>query len=280
MEVFSPTRCALGEGPLWHPERGQLFWFDILGQRLLTRDSSGERHWRFDMPVSAAGWIDAQTLLIAGAQALMRFDIATGRSETLIPLEADRPATRSNDGRADPWGGFWIGTMGRAAEPGAGAIYRYYRGVLRCLVPGVTISNALCFSTDGGHAYFADTATRRIWRQRLAARDGWPVGDPVPWLDLRAEGRNPDGAVIDAEDHLCNAHWGAGEVVRHAPDGRCTDRWSVPATQATCPAFGGADLSTLFVTSAAVGRPGEPAAGQTFSIDTGLTGQKEHRVIL
>jgi len=278
--VFSGTRCRLGEGPLWHPERAQLFWFDILSQRLLTRDGEGERHWDFEAHVSAAGWIDETSLLVASATSLLRFDIASGSREVVAPLEADNPVTRSNDGRADPWGGFWIGTMGIAAEAGAGAIYRYYKGEVRRLYPGITISNAICFAPDGGYACFADTADGRVMRQRLASQDGWPEGEPEVWLDFSGETFGPDGAVIDAEGHFCNAQWGASRVARYDPDGRLTDAWPVPAVQASCPAFGGPDFSTLFVTTAAEGQRDDPGAGCTYVFETGVTGQAEHRVIL
>ena len=118
--ILDDTACQLGEGPLWHPTRGELFWFDILGKRLHRLGQS----WAFPTYVSAAGWVDDDTLLIASAIALSRFTLSTGATETLIALEADTPVTRSNDGRADPQGGFWIGTMALNAEPGAGAILR------------------------------------------------------------------------------------------------------------------------------------------------------------
>lgn len=277
--IFSDTTCRLGEGALWHPERGQLFWFDILSRRLLTREGETERVWDFDTYVSAAGWIDATTLLVASANALLRFDIETGQHEEVAALEADDPVTRSNDGRADPWGGFWIGTMGVGAEPGAGAIYRYFRGELRRLRSGITISNAICFAPDGGHAFYTDTREKRIMRQRLAPADGWPRGEPEVWLDLSGADFGPDGAVIDAEGHFCNAQWGAGRVARYDPLGRLADVWPVPARQASCPAFGGAELTTLYVTTAADGLD-EPGAGLTYAVETGVTGQAEHRVIL
>ena len=138
--LFDARTCALGEGPLWHPERGQLFWFDILGKTLLSRQGDKTLSWRFDECVSAAGWIDRDTLLVASETALWRFDLNGAERSLVVPLEADQPLTRSNDGRADPWGGFWIGTMGFNAERGAGAIYRYYKGALRQLFAEITIS--------------------------------------------------------------------------------------------------------------------------------------------
>lgn len=277
MDIIDDHPCALGEGPLWHPERNALFWFDILGKTLHCKGDA-RSHWRFDEYVSAAGWVDRDTLLLASATGLWRFDIASGTRDLLAPLEGDKPDTRSNDGRADPQGGFWIGTMGVNAEPEAGAIYRYYRGELRQLFDDITISNAICFAPDGQAAYFCDTVTRQIQKVALDA-GGWPKGAPEVFVDLRRDALNPDGAVVDAQGNLWNAQWGAGRVACYAPDGALVRTVAVPATQTTCPAFGGADLSTLFVTSAADGLE-DAKAGMTFAVPLGIKGQREHQVIL
>ena len=284
LRVHDDRVCALGEGPLWHPERNQLFWFDILGRRLLTRQDDAPQEWRFDEPASAAGWIDRDTLMIATASALWRFDTATGAREPLAALEADDPGTRSNDGRADPQGGFWIGTMAHDGAAGRGAIYRYFRGEVRRLYEAVGIPNAICFAPDGDLAYFADTAKRAIWSQRLD-RAGWPSGGPRMFCDFSGVGLAPDGAVCDAGGDLWIAQWGAWRVACHSADGRFRRAVEVGAAQASCPAFGGADLRTMFVTSAAVDLP-EPVAehhrggGRTWALDMGVTGQAEHRVVL
>lgn len=280
-KIYDDRICALGEGPLWHPTREQLFWFDILGKQLLSRDDTGALSWQFKEHVSAAGWVDDSKLLIASETALSLFDITTGHSEHLLPLEADNPVTRSNDGRADPWGGFWIGTMGKQAEPGAGAIYRYYKGECRRLFGDITISNAICFAPDGACAYFCDTAQGQIQRQRLGS-DGWPLGEPSLFLDCRAEGLNPDGAVVDATGNLWNAQWGAARVAIYSPDGVFLDAIPFPASQISCPAFGGADMTTLFATSARVdlAPDSDTNAGMTFQAKTDVAGQKEHQVIL
>lgn len=277
MQVFDDTACALGEGPLWHPERAELFWFDILGNTLYRKGET-EEAWGFDEHVSAGGWVDRDTLLIASETGLWRFDIPTGEQEFLAGLESDNPTTRSNDGRADPYGGFWIGTMGKNAEAYAGAIYRYYRGTVKKLFDKITISNSICFAPDGRTAYFTDTFKRRI--QRVALDDeGWPMGAPEVFVDLRDDGLNPDGSVVDTGGNLWNAQWEANRVACYAPDGTFLRAIPVPASQTTCPAFGGPTMQTLFVTSAANG-VNEEQGGMTFSVQTDVIGQREHQVIL
>ena len=283
--VFDDRPCALGEGPLWHPERQQLFWFDILNRRLLTRQGGTPGQWQFDEYVSAAGWVDADSLLIAAETGLDLLDLRRGTSDRVAELEADNPVTRSNDGRADPWGGFWIGTMGKAAEKDAGAIWRYWRGEVRRLYAPLTIPNAISFTPDRRHAHFADTAQRKVWRVALDPREGWPMGTPDLYLDLSADGLNPDGAVCDAAGNLWLAEWGASRVACRARDGSLIQTVKIGGRHASCPAFGGPDLRTLFVTSARQGLApdviaDEPSNGCTFACDVGVKGLAEHRVRL
>ena len=278
--VFSGTPCLLGEGPMWHPDRAELFWFDILGKRLYAKGATGERHWQFAENVSAAGRIDRDSLLIASETGLYRFNLMSGERSLVVALEAVNDLTRSNDGRADPWGGFWIGTMGKNAEPGAGAIYRFYLGEVRKLVPDVTISNSICFAPDRSVAYYADTSIGKIMRQPLAASDGWPKGDAKVYLDLGHSGSlGVDGSVVDREGCLWNAQWGAGRVARYAPDGQLLQTISVPTPQASCPAFGGDDLSTLYVTTAADGVKGD-GAGLTYVVPIDVAGVADPTVQL
>ena len=290
LRVHDARACQLGEGPLWHPERGALFWFDILGQRMLSGSdlASGSagpaREWAFDATPSAAGWTGRDTLVVAVGTRLLHLDLETGAREPLCEIGPQDAGLRTNDGRADPAGGFWIGTMGTAAETGAGAIHRYYRGEVRLLYRDISIPNAICFAPGGETAHFADSARRKVWRVGLDAQ-GWPRGEPEVFLDLSDGVAEPDGAVVDAAGTLWLAEWGAGCVSAWDPDGTLRQRIAVGAPFATCPAFGGADLSTLFVTSARRGMTPEtlashPDAGCTFALDPGAAGQREHKVIL
>lgn len=282
--IFDDRACELGEGPLWHPEREQLFWFDILGKRLMTREGSNPRQWGFPEIVSAAGWTGRDTLMIASESQLFEFNIATGLARAIAPLEADNPATRSNDGRADRQGGFWIGTMGKAAEPNAGAIYRYYRGTLRRIVKNVTIPNSICFAPDGTRAYFSDSVSGRVMSQPQDA-DGWPTGTTEVFLDLREEKLIPDGAVTDSQGNLWIAQWGAARVASYTPRGVFRGSVNFPVANTSCPAFGGANYATLYCTSArehlsADAIAAEPRNGMTFVAPARKQGLPEPKVIL
>ncbi|WP_170605493.1 SMP-30/gluconolactonase/LRE family protein [Ruegeria arenilitoris] len=283
--VYDDRPCELGEGPLWHPERQQLFWFDIATKRMLSREGANPKCWKFDEYVSAAGWVDRNTLLIASETGLWRFGLENGQKSQIVEIETDNPTTRSNDGRADPWGGFWIGTMGKQAEPSAGAIYRFWRGELRQLVSDVTISNAICFAPDRSCAYFCDTFTKQVMRWTLDPETGWPVGDSHLFLDLRDDGLNPDGAVVDANGNIWIAQWGAGRVAAYDANGLFIRAVSVDAQHPSCPGFGGPDLTTLFCTTAREGLSTDaikiqPSNGMTFLKQDVARGQAEHRVII
>lgn len=279
-DVYDDRLCELGEGPLWHPGRQTLFWFDILGKRMLARGPDGPQDWLFDRHVSAAGWVDNDTLLVATETDLSRFDLTSGTLTPIVPLEADIAATRSNDGRADPFGGFWIGTMGKAAESGMARIHRYYKGELREIIAGITIPNAICFDADAACAYFADTATGQVWRQALDPQ-GWPDGDRQVFIDHGPSG-GPDGAVVDSAGHLWNAHWGHSKVSVYDRSGQHVADHALPCRQPSCPAFGGADLDQLFVTSARehMGDDAGPADGLTYRLPVSARGVPEPRVIL
>ncbi|WP_176248780.1 SMP-30/gluconolactonase/LRE family protein [Sulfitobacter sp. HGT1] len=276
--VFDARICELGEGPFWHPGRCQLFWFDILGKRMLSRRDGADLEWKFNEYVSAAGWIDNDTLLIASQSGLYQFEIASGLRVLLHSFNAEKCATRTNDGRADPQGGFWISTMGTSAQEGVGAIYRFHRGKLTKLYSGLTIPNSICFSPDGHTAYYTDSPTGVIMRQTLDA-EGWPVGAASVFVDISGEGMLPDGSVVDANGGLWNARWGAGLVARYFPNGDFDRTVKVPGLLSSCPAFGGKDFSSMFVTTAREGLDTpSPNDGKVYELILDVCGIPEHRI--
>ncbi|WP_417579588.1 SMP-30/gluconolactonase/LRE family protein [Pelagibacterium sp.] len=282
--IFDDRLCFLGEGPLWHPERQQLFWFDIIGRTLLTRKGGDTGAWTFDDMVSAAGWIDRDTLLVSSETALIKLNLETRSREIVAKIDIGE-GLRTNDGRADPWGGFWFSSMGKKAEKDAGAIYRYYRGDVTKLFSSITIPNSICFTPDRRHGYFADTDRALVKRVDLDSETGAPVGEPEIYLDLSTDGLNPDGAIIDTEGNMWLAQWGASRVAVYDPSGTLLKSVAVGAPHASCPAFGGADLTTLYCTTAREGLDAEalaehPESGNVFFAEGVGRGQSEPAVIV
>ncbi len=288
-QIFDARACTLGEGPLWHPERQQLFWFDIVNRRLLSRQGDQPLDWSLDRMASAAGWIDHDHLLLASETGLSRFNLETGTDDLLCEIEADNPLTRSNDGRADPWGGFWMGTMSKAGDPGQGTLYRWTATELRVIETEMSTPNAICFDRTRACAYYTDTKTRIIWRQPVDPATGCPDGEKQVFVDLRATSSSPehkpDGAVIDADGCLWSAQWGSARVARYSPDGQVLSAIDLPTGHTSCPAFGGADLTTMYVTTARQKLPADrpewqETAGQVFSVSLPVTGCAEPRITL
>ena len=283
--AFDERRCELGEGPIWHPDRGELLWLDIPSGRLLAAGGERPREWELgEMASAAALTTERNRMLIATETALVAFDLETGARQEIHPLEADRPETRSNDGRADPWGGFWIGTMGKRHEKGGGAIYRWRDGEMRTLHTRVGIPNAICFDHARALAFWTDTPRQVVHRQPVHPETGWPEGEAVPHIDLRGTDLYPDGAVVDAEGGIWIAQWGSGRVAHHDPEGRFLDAVAIPGHHSSCPAFGGPDLTTLHCTTARQGLSEEQdrdaAQGRTYAVPGAGRGRPEPRVEL
>ena len=287
-ELILDSKCQLGEGPIWHPGRQQLFFFDINEQTLFAIHANGEiaDQWLFNETVAAAAIADDETLVLFSEFGLKGFQLATGGLARLTSIEADNPRTRSNDGRVHPSGAFWLGTMDNTeAEEAIGALYHYRKGVVTQLKSGVRVPNATCFSPDGRTAYWTDTPTKQILKVETDPQTGMPVGEWSVFADV-SDGRGfPDGAVVDSEGFLWNAKWGGGCVVRHAPDGSIDRVIDVPVSQVTCPAFGGPELKMLFITTAAKNLSAEQiaaekVAGGLFAIEVDVAGQSEPIIAL
>ena len=192
----------------------------------------------------------------------------------LVP-EPDRPGNRINDGHVGPDGVLYFGTMDDAEAAPTGAFWTYDGAHLLCLEGGIAITNGPALSPDGRTLYSTDTKGRVVRAHRIEAGR---IGPAAPLIRFEPGWGNPDGLAVDAEGHLWVCHWGAGRISRFAPDGTLAHILPVPAAQVTKCAFGGADLTTLYITTAAAGRdPAEdPLAGHLFAVETGIRGLPAH----
>ncbi|WP_375450951.1 SMP-30/gluconolactonase/LRE family protein [uncultured Devosia sp.] len=286
-ELLIDSQCALGEGPFWHPLRQQVFFFDINNRKLFAAEADGAvaQIWSFDEIVAAAAVIDADNLAIATETGLKRYNLLTGAVSLIVPIEADNGLTRTNDSRVHPSGAFWIGTMRKDEDAAEGTVYHYRAGKLSVIRRAAKVPNATCFSPDGRIAYWTDTPTKQILQCPTDPATGMPIGEWSLFADV-ADGRGfPDGAVVDSEGYLWNAKWGGNCVVRHAPDGTVDRIIEVPVSQVSCPAFGGPELKTLFLTTAnktlsAEQLAEEKVAGGVFAIALDIAGQPEPLITL
>jgi sugar lactone lactonase len=286
-KILSDRPCHLGEGCTYDPATDTAWWFDIVERTLFQADLASGAVTAHALPwmASVVAFIDDQRQLLATENGLYVRDIANGSLTLHVALEADNAATRSNDGRVHASGALWIGTMGRNAENGAGAIYHFGGGELRRLYSGISIPNAICFSPDGATAYFTDTRKAILYRVAIDPTNALPTGDPAPLFDHRGGVGGLDGAVVDAEGLIWNARWGGSCIDAYSPEGRRVRTIRVPARQPSCPVFVGANFDRLLVTTAWQGmdeqtRADDPHHGQTFILDVGARGRAEPRIRL
>jgi sugar lactone lactonase YvrE len=285
--ILHDRRCHLGEGPSYDAATDTAWWFDILERNLLEADLATGKVTVHTLPLMASmiAFIDDAHQLLAAENGIYVRDLSDGRLTLHTPLEADNAATRSNDGRVHPCGALWIGTMGRKAEQGAGAIYRFHRGEVSKLYSGISIPNAICFSPDGATAYFADSREGILHRVAIDPATAMPIGNPAALYDHRGQSGILDGAVVDAEGLIWNARWGGHCIDAYTPEGARVRTIRVPAMQPSCPVFVGRDFGRLLVTSAFEGmddeaRAADPHHGRTFILDVGAIGRPEPRVRL
>ncbi len=267
----------LGEGPVWNAARGVLTWVDIYGRRIHELDpaTGKRRHWTMPDRISCAIPRRGGGMIVALSRALAAFDPATGALDELARLDAD-PRHRFNDAKCDPQGRLWIGTMNEEDHLPTGALYRFDDRGLQLAETAIAISNSLAWSPAGDILYFADTPERRIRAYDFDGGDG-TVSRRPDLVAVDGSAAFPDGSATDAEGHVWNAQWDGARVVRYTPAGAVACLIPMPVSRPTSVCFGGPDMTTLFVTSAACDLSQarlrrEPQAGAVFAIETGIAG--------
>lgn len=276
------VKNILGEGVLWDARLGCAVWTDIQSSRFwLWQPGSEPESFALPQRLGSIALTDTPGTYLGGFEhGFARFTPATGAFEMLAPVTADHPHLRLNDGRVDRTGTFWAVSMVESKGRPHGSLWRYGGGSdATPFFDDIIIPNSLCWSRDGTQMYFTDTVRQIIRRYAFDAALG-PVGEPEIFATTTGA-RYPDGSCIDADDHLWNAQWGSGEVVRYRPDGSIDRRIALPVSQPSCVAFGGPDRNLLFVTTARDGLSeerlaAEPLAGALFVFETDVTGLPEN----
>lgn len=276
IEVVTAAGAELGEGPVWDVRSGRLAWVDITARRIHLTDTVSGATETIDVPLA----VGAVAPRAAGGFVAALQDgfwvVGDGPAQRIAAIPEARPGLRFNDGKCDPAGRFWAGTMAYDQATGAGALYRLdHDGSAALVLDGVTVSNGLAWSLDGHTMYYIDTPTQRVDAFSFVPLTG-EVGDRRPEIHVPPEAGAPDGMTIDAEGGLWVALWGGGAVQRYV-DGRLERGIKLPVSQPTSCCFGGESLDELYVTSAWQGlspqeRRAQPLAGALFRIRPGVQG--------
>ena len=283
LQVAVRMRSILGEGPCWDDRSGQLYWIDILGQSIHRFDPS-------DGLVKTWSTGESSGLICAMEQGIYSFDPERGDFARMIGRpDADLVNNRFNDGKCDPAGRLLAGTMSQDENEGhgdkapAGTLFRINPDwSTQALLKNISISNGLAWSGDGNTLYFIDSPTRQI-RAFDYDQEAGEISRQRVAIDFRNEAGIPDGMTIDAQGRLWIAQWaGWGVSCWNPVSGKKLDEIMLPCQNVTCCAFGGSDMTDLYITTAVIGldqdqQARQPDAGSLFCIRTQARGLAPHR---
>lgn len=283
-ELVYGAQAELGEGPLWDDRRSRLVFVDINGRRIHLFDPRTARAETLQVArqVSALGLTTGTDWVAAAGEGFVRIDPASGAAHVLVDVERPEQRTRMNDGAVDPAGRFWAGTMSLDGVAGQGTLYRLDADLTsRPMVAPVTTSNGPAWSPDGRLMYYVDTRTRRVDVFDFDATEG-TCANRRPFVSFADGPARPDGVIVDAEGAVWVGLWLGFAVHRYTPDGLLDMIVDVPTASATKCAFGGDDLSDLYITTAlapldAEARLSQPGAGGLFHARPGVRGLPAHR---
>ena len=264
IERLGPV-ALLGECPVWSADEGVLYWIDIEGRCVHRHDPEGQRDHTVHLdgrPGSIVLTDEPGVLVAAVEHELLRLDTNTGVTETIAALEEAGTGNRLNDGRTDPAGRYVVGSMWADAtiERHTGVLHSYAAdGAHTELRHDIGVTNGLAFDRARGRMFFADTPTETVWVYDYDERTG-EASNPQVFVDHRELPGKPDGACVDADGHYWSASVYGWALTRFDPDGRVERRLDLPVEKPSMPAFGGPDLTTLYVTTigAAGAKPSAP----------------------
>lgn len=281
-ECVPGTKGDLGEGVLWDERSGTLLWSDVFKNTIIQWKPGSNYFFRkeFESIITSIGKNAAGGFIVAAGDCIQLLDENfVMRHQTL--LEMPIPNVRTNDGNIDPLGNFWIGSMAYDAKARMGDLKRVAGDFqTQVVLRDVTISNGMDWSPSGDIFYYIDTPTQQVSRFKFDLDSG-SLGEEMEPIDVSESPGVPDGMCVDAEGNLWVAFWGGGQVRNFSPEGKLLGVVEVPASLVTNCAFGGEDLSTLYITTADASYEdsitgGEPLAGSLFFADVKAKGKLQN----
>jgi sugar lactone lactonase YvrE len=280
VKVLVDAHALVGEGPLWDEDQGVLYWVDILSNKLYIYEPTSGENRAFDVGqhVGTVVLRASGGVMLAVYDGFAAYDLASQTLTMINDPEADLPNNRFNDGKCDPAGRFWAGSMAYNEQSTQGSLYRLDPDLsVHKMLSNIGISNGIVWSLDQRMMYYIDSTahTVRAFDYNNATGD---ISNERVVITVPQEMGLPDGMAIDTEGMLWVAHFGGGTVRRWDPDtGQVLTTIELPATQITACAFGDQNLDTLYITSAATrlddaALAKQPHAGALFSVKPGVRG--------
>ncbi len=246
------TEAHLGEGPVWDEAEQKLYWVDLLSGNLHRYDPDDGNNISYDIGehVGAAVLRESGGFVLALASGFAFYDPDTGRIEPISKPESDKPGNRFNDGKCDPSGRFWAGTMAYDLKEGAGSLYCLTRDLkVKRKLSGITISNGLAWNRAADRFFYIDTPTGNVYSFQYNDQSG-EITDKQTVFHVENEMGYPDGMTIDTEDKLWVALYAGGKVIRIDPvAGEIIYEIHLPVPKVTSCTFGGKELNELYITT-------------------------------
>ncbi len=280
--VAYKTDAALGEGAIWNYKTNELYWIDIEGKsfNIFNPKTNKNRSFPTSSQIGTVVPKNNNEALIALTDGIYTINVHTGKTSLFLDMKEDLVGCRLNDGKCDPAGRFWVGSMNWQQEKGKAKLFNINKnGELKVKVDSVTISNGIVWTADKKTMYYIDTPTSQIKAYDYDNVTGNISNERVA-VQVAPELGFPDGMTIDEEDMVWVGMWNGNAVIRFNPKtGKVLQKIEVPAHNITSCAFGGENLDTLYITSAKLDMTDEelkkyPLAGSVFKIVPGVKGVK------
>ncbi|MCJ8006063.1 SMP-30/gluconolactonase/LRE family protein [Lederbergia wuyishanensis] len=285
VELILDVKAELGEGPSWEADSNVLYWVDILGKCIYTYEPATGKTGKIQLEEHVGAVVPKKGggLAVVLQSGFYEIDLPSEKLTAIADPEEHLPNNRFNDGKCDPKGRFWAGTMPYDGEKGRGNFYVLEpNGQVKKVLDNITCSNGIAWNPDFTSMYYIDTPTMQVAAFDYDLETG-EISNRRVAVQIPGGMGAPDGMTSDVEGNLWVAHWGGYRVTIWNPNtGEMLDSIPVPAPQVTSCVFGGENMDELYITTARTGLSREilekyPHAGSLFRVKTNTKGSSTYK---
>jgi len=281
-EIEFKINAELGEGAFWNYKTQEFYWVDIIDKSLNIYNPTTKSNKNFEMPsaISTVVAYTNQEAVVALVDGIYKINLQSGELRVLSDVEKEMTWNRFNDGKCDPNGNLWVGSMHYDQNKPLASVYKIEEnGNTTKMIDSVTISNGIVWTKDSKTMYYIDTPTANIMAYDFNTQSSTISNGRVA-VKVKEKDGFPDGMTIDENDMLWVGMWNGNAIANYNPKtGELVSKIEVPAHNVTSCAFGGENLDTLYITTSSLDMTDEekekyPLAGSIFKIKPGVKGVK------